>query len=153
LLKKRKWLNRLKQRKLKQKQQEARPAEEKPQTVNDVIDKPINENREISNQALEPYIEKLQSTKPVSEIQPAEETGVGVAGEETGAIEQASKSSSGIGKTLQEDAADSLVEDEDPIGAGISAVLEIASLATMLGGIFAPKPKEPVIVGGYQSGV
>jgi hypothetical protein len=142
-----------KQRKLKQKQQEAGPAEEKPQTVNDVIDKPINENREISNQALEPYIEKLQSTKPVSEIQPAEETGVGVAGEETGAIEQASKSSSGIGKTLQEDAADSLVEDENPIGAGISAVLEIASLATMLGGIFAPKPKEPVIVGGYQSGV
>ena len=73
-----------------------------------------------------------------------------VTGEAAAAAESgATKAASG----LQEATDESLAEDEDPVGAGISAVLEVATLATMLAGIFAPKPKAPVVVGGYQSGV
>lgn len=220
-----------KQRKMAKKQQEeAGPAEEQPKTTQDVIEKnPINQNRQLSDEALNPYIEKLQSKAPrpleeapksgpsegaarAPEITPAEgEEGItfgeaasglgdaagtalgafglaeaikqkdkpqeimqgtqlgaseggealmaaGEAASKEGAVageavaSSASKAASTASK-LQEATDESLAEDEDPIGAGISAVLEIATLATMLGGIFAPKPKQPVVVGGYQSGV
>lgn len=210
----------------KQQQEEAGPAEEQPKTTADVVEnQTINQNRELADEALTPYIEKLSAPPKAtaSEIEPAppaepkpvskapiteEEEGLSagdiaggaadIAGTSLGAfglaqsIEQKNKPQEvlqgtqlaageggdalmAVGEaTAKEGAAEggeistkavstagklqtatdeSLAGDEDPIGAGISAVLEIATLATMLGGIFAPKPKQPVIVGGYQSGV
>jgi len=216
-----------KQRKMpkKQPQEEAGPAEEQPRTTSGVVEtQTINQNRELADEALTPYIEKLSAPpkataseiepappaepKPVSKVPITEEEGLSagdiaggaadIGGTALGAfglaqsIEQknkpqevlqgtqlaageggdalmavgeatakegaaaggeiATKAVSTAGK-LQAATDESLAGDEDPIGAGISAVLEIATLATMLGGIFAPKPKQPVIVGGYQSGV
>lgn len=253
-----------KQRKLgkkPQQQEEAGPAEETPKTAQDVTEKQtINQNRELADEALKPFTEKLQNAKPVSEMEgapkppeiepaqaeeapkakapkakitPTEEEGLtasdiaggasDVLGTTTGAFglaeaikqkdkgqevmqgtqlgaseggqlfmaagEEAAKQAAakqalttgaetGVGAAAGEEAAatggevasgagkaasaatklqtatdESLAGDEDPLGAGISVVLELATLATMLGGIFAPKPKQPVVVGGYQSGV
>lgn len=118
------------------------------QNIKDNITQAINDNRQLADEALNPYIEKLQST--ASDL-----SGLGGSvSEKIGSIVTPSKTSSGVSKTLQEDTDESLFDDEDPIGAGISAVLEIATLATMLGGIFAPKKQAgPEVVGGYQSGV
>ena len=114
------------------------------QNINDIISQPINENRQLADEALNPYLDKLQSTA----------SDIGTLGDKIGSVTKGvGESSSGISKTLQEATDQSLFEDEDPIGAGISAVLEIATLATMLGGIFAPKKQDTPVVGGYQSGI
>lgn len=76
-------------------------------------------------------------------------TGEAAAAASKAGVSGATKAASELQKTTDE----SLAEDEDPVGAAVSGVLEIATLATMLAGIFAPKPKAPVVVGGYQSGV
>lgn len=72
---------------------------------------------------------------------------------ETGTVVSEGAAKKTAAGTLQETTDESLAGDEDPLGAAVSGILEVATLATMLAGIFAPKPKAPVVVGGYQSGV
>jgi hypothetical protein len=74
-------------------------------------------------------------------------------GAETGAVTGEAVGTKTAASALQDTTDESLAGDEDPLGAAVSGILEVATLATMLAGIFAPKPKAPVVVGGYQSGV
>jgi hypothetical protein len=86
----------------------------------------------------------------------ATKTGIGAsesATAESGSVVGGAVAKKTAAGELQETTDESLAEDEDPLGAAVSGILEVATLATMLAGIFAPKPKAPVVVGGYQSGV